>query len=115
MNKYSFRINSNNDPEINEILSAMQGKERTEFIRKALRFYVKNGELISQILSDLQKIQEIIKQQSADISEIKEMIKSQSVNINLSKNTVFQDPDKNSKKKNNEEILKGLVNDFLNM
>jgi hypothetical protein len=115
MNKYSFRINSSEDPQIAKILSNLQGKERTDFIREALRFYVKNGEIINKMSDNIQKMQKEIEKLSADIAEIKEIIKAQPVGTGLNKNTVPLESDNNNKKKTNEEILKGLVNDFLNM
>ncbi|MBT1278979.1 hypothetical protein VTU32_06665 [Thermoanaerobacter sp. CM-CNRG TB177] len=115
MNKYSFRINSSEDPQIIEILSTLQGKERTNFIREALRFYVKNGEIINKMSDNIQKMQKEMEKLSADIAEIKEMIKTQPAVADFNKNTVLLEHDKNNKKKTNEEILKGLVNDFLNM
>ncbi|AAM25224.1 putative DNA-binding protein [Caldanaerobacter subterraneus subsp. tengcongensis MB4] len=114
MNKYTFRV-KNSDSEILAALSSLQGKERGDFIREALRFYINNKDMVQQILNSIKEIQEAVKRQSADIAEIKEMIKTQPVVAGLNKNTVLLESDKNNKKKNNEEILRGLVNDFLNM
>jgi len=114
MNKYTFRV-KNDDLEILAALSSLQGKERGDFIREALRFYINNKDMIQQILNSIKEIQETVEKLSADIAEIKEMIKVQPVGTGLNKNTVPLESDNNNKKKTNEEILKGLVNDFLNM
>jgi len=114
MNKYTFRV-KNDDLEILTALSSLQGKERGDFIREAMRFYINNKDMVQQILNSIKEIQEAVKRQSADIAEIKEMIKAQPVGTGLNKNTVPLESDNNNKKKTNEEILKGLVNDFLNM
>lgn len=98
--QYGFRTKAE-DTELDKILSSLKGKERTNFIREALYFYIRNKSVIEQV--------------SKDIAEIKEMIKNQSINTNLNSSSVLQKADNNNKKKTNEEILKGLVNDFLNM
>lgn len=115
MSKYSFRVNSSDDPRVVEILSTLQGKERTSFIKKALVFYVRNEEVFNKLANDLEEIQKTIKNLSSDVAEIKEMLKKEPGSIGLNKPFEYQEPGNSRKKKNNEEILKELVNDFLNM
>lgn len=100
MSKYTFRTR-NEDVELDKILASLQGKERANFIREALYFYVKNKNIVEQI--------------SKDVAEIKQMIKNQPINTSSNTDFTLQKTDTNGKKKSNEEILKGLVNDFLNM
>lgn len=92
--KYTFRTKTE-DQKIDSILLSLQGKERADFIRNALNFYIENKNIIEKIAND--------------IAEIKEIIKNQPINTKL------QDSNNNGKKENAEEILKELVDDFLNM
>jgi DNA-binding transcriptional regulator GbsR (MarR family) len=93
---YSFRTKTE-DKELDKILSDVKGKERADFIRQALYFYIKNKNFAEQI--------------SKDISEIKELIKKQPTGIN--KDSMNKDGiKKNNGKKNNEEILKQMLDDF---
>lgn len=108
--QYGFRTRAE-DKELDSVLSSLKGKERTNFIREALYFYIRNKNIIEQISKNIAKIDQI----SKDVAEIKEIIKNQSINTISNKNPVLQESDNNRKKKSNEEILRGLVNDFLNM
>ncbi|SDF01710.1 hypothetical protein SAMN04244560_00106 [Thermoanaerobacter thermohydrosulfuricus] len=117
MNKYTFRV-KNDDAEILSVLSSLQGKERGDFIREAIKFYIKNKDTAEQISNSIQEIQETVNALSKDVAEIREMIKKLSAGTQT--NTEAEDfaaerPDKNGRRKNNEKILKELVNDFLNL
>lgn len=95
--QYGFRTRKE-DKELDDVLSNLKGKERTDFIRNALYFYIRNKNIIEQL--------------SKDMSEVKEILKKQYSVSNINKDV----PKNNHKKENkNEEILRGLVNDFLNM
>ncbi|ERM91469.1 hypothetical protein O163_10405 [Caldanaerobacter subterraneus subsp. yonseiensis KB-1] len=98
--QYGFRTRKE-DKELDDVLSNLKGKERTDFIRDALYFYIRNKDTIEQI--------------SRDISEIKEMLKKHSSIPNTSRDVAKNNQNNHRDKNKNEEILKELVNDFLNM
>ncbi|WP_028991416.1 hypothetical protein [Thermoanaerobacter thermocopriae] len=98
--QYGFRTRKE-DKELDDVLSGLKGKERTDFIRDALYFYIKNKNTIEQI--------------SRDIFEIKEMLKQQTSMSNTSRDIAKNNRSNHRNRNKNEEILKELVNDFLNM
>jgi metal-responsive CopG/Arc/MetJ family transcriptional regulator len=98
--KYTFRTKTE-DQKIDSILLSLQGKERADFIRNALNFYIENKDIIEKIANDM--------------AEIKEIIKNQPTSTISNKHSILQEPDNDSKKEDAEEILKELVDDFLNM
>lgn len=108
--QYGFRTRAE-DKELDIILSSLKGKDRTNFIREALYFYIRNKNIIEQISKNIAEIEQI----SKDIAEIKEILKNHVEKITPNQDFVPLKADTNGKKKNNEELLKGLVNDFLNM
>ncbi|MBE0069889.1 hypothetical protein [Thermoanaerobacterium thermosaccharolyticum] len=94
MAKYTFRTKVD-DKELDEILSSLQGTERADFIRNALYFYVKNKDIINNLYSD--------------IADIKETL------VDLKKNGINVKEDLKEPEKDNEDILKEMMNDFLNL
>lgn len=94
MAKYTFRTKVD-DKELDEILSSLQGTERADFIRNALYFYVKNKDIINNLYSN--------------IADIKETL------VDLKKNGINVKEDLKEPEKDNEDILKEMMNDFLNL
>lgn len=107
--QYGFRTREE-DKELDIVLSSFKGKNRTNFIREALYFYITNKNIIEQISKNISEIEQI----SKDITEIKEMIKNQPISTTtINKNITPLEPN-NNEKKTNEEIIKRLANNFLN-
>ena len=52
---YSFRLGEN-ETDIREVLEPMSGRERSSFIRAALRFYIQFGEEIFKISQGIENI-----------------------------------------------------------
>ncbi|WP_054644754.1 hypothetical protein [Thermoanaerobacter thermocopriae] len=89
--QYGFRTRKE-DKELDDVLSGLKGKERTDFIRDALYFYIKNKNTIEQI--------------SRDIFEIKEMLKQQTSMSNTSRDIAKNNRSNHRNRNKNEEILK---------
>lgn len=68
---YAFRTKTG-DKELDEILLSLKGKERADFIRNALHFYIKYGNTIKNIEKDIAEIKKIIKesQSSGDYKKL---------------------------------------------
>jgi hypothetical protein len=96
--KYTFRTKVD-DKELDEILSSLQGTERADFIRNALYFYVKNKDTLNNLYSDI-----------ADIKETLNDLKKSGISIKENVKEPEREP-----KENNEDILKEMVNGFLNL
>jgi len=69
--QYSFRTRTE-DTELEHILSSLEGKERADFIRSSLYFYIKYGETIQKIKKDIAEIKETLKNQPS--TEFKRMV-----------------------------------------
>lgn len=96
--QYGFRTRTG-DEEIDNVLLSLKGKERSDFIRNALYFYIKNKDTINNLYNDI-----------ADIKEMLNEIKRSGVNVKENVKESEREP-----KENNEDILKEMVNGFLNL
>ncbi|SHF87846.1 hypothetical protein SAMN02746089_02705 [Caldanaerobius fijiensis DSM 17918] len=59
---HSFRTNSKYDKDIESTLLALNGKEKTAFIKEAIRFYVKYGETIKRMDDNISKMLNMLEQ-----------------------------------------------------
>lgn len=98
--QYGFRTKAG-DEKINNVLLSLQGKERTDFIRNALNFYIDNKDRAMNLERDIAEIKQTL-------SEISSMLKNGNINV-TDKNT--KEPENN----NNNDVLKDLLNDFLSL
>lgn len=96
--QYGFRTRVV-DEEIDKVLLSLQGKERSGFIREALTFYIKYKDILDNINSNILDIKETLSDLKKSGISIKENVK---------------EPEREPKE-NNEDILKEMVNGFLNL
>ncbi|MGF7396237.1 hypothetical protein [Thermoanaerobacterium thermosaccharolyticum] len=97
--QYGFRTRAS-DKEIDSVLLSLQGKERSEFIREALSFYIKFKDTLNNINSNIADIKETLNDFKKSGMSVKESIK---------------EPEQEPVKNDNEDIFKEMVNDFLNL
>ena len=93
MAKYTFRTKTN-DKKLDEILSSLQGRERADFIRNALYFYINYKNVLDNINNNILNIKETLNE--------------------LKKSNISIEPIKEPAKDNND-VLKEMMNDFLNL
>jgi len=94
---YSFRIKPE-DTDIYNTLQNLSGKERAEFIRNALRFYIQNRDVLLEIKRDISELKQILQQEHS----------------NLPGYHKISEPESNSKT-DKEKILDDLLDQFMNM
>jgi len=94
---YSFRIKPE-DIEIYNTLQNLSGKERAEFIRNALRFYIQNKDILLEIKRDISELKQILQQGHFNPPEYQRN----------------PEPESNSKT-DKEKILDDLLDQFMNM
>lgn len=58
---HSFRTNDEIDKDIEEVLSSLSGKEKSAFIKSAIRFYIEYSKTIERIDSNVSEILNILK------------------------------------------------------
>ncbi len=97
--QYGFRTRAS-DKEIDSVLLSLQGKERSEFIREALSFYIKFKDTLNNINSNI-----------ADIKETLNDLKKSGMSVKENSKEPKQEP----VKKDNEDIFKEMMNDFLSL
>ena len=97
--QYGFRTRAS-DKEIDSVLLSLQGKERSEFIREALSFYIKFKDILNNINSNI-----------ADIKETLNDLKKSGMSVKENSKELEQEP----LKKDNEDIFKEMMNDFLSL
>ncbi|MBP2070801.1 MAG: hypothetical protein PWR08_1730 [Thermoanaerobacterium sp.] len=97
--QYGFRTRAS-DKEIDSVLLSLQGKERSEFIREALSFYIKFKDTLDSINSNI-----------ADIKETLNDLKKSGISVKEN----LKEPEQEPVKKDNEDIFKEMMNDFLNL
>lgn len=96
--QYGFRTRAG-DEEIDKVLLSLQGKERSGFIREALIFYIKYKDILDNINSNISDIKETLNDLKKSGISVKDDIKE------AEKEPV----------KNDEDILKEIMGDFLNL
>lgn len=96
--QYGFRTRAG-DEEIDKVLLSLQGKERSGFIRDALIFYIKYKDILDNINNNL-----------LDIKEILSDLKKSGINVKDNIKETEKEP-----AKNDEDILKEIMGDFLNL
>lgn len=78
---YSFRVE---EEDLKEVLSKLSGKERTIFIKNALRFYINFNQKIESIAGNVEKILDRIENGSAFFDSSKEVAAGKEEEILLS-------------------------------
>ncbi|WP_434577024.1 hypothetical protein [Thermoanaerobacterium thermosaccharolyticum] len=96
--QYGFRTRVV-DEEIDKVLLSLQGKERSGFIREALTFYIKYKDILDNINSNILDIKETLSDLKKSGISVKEDVK---------------EPEKEPVE-DNENILKEMMSDFLNL
>lgn len=88
MKTHSFRL-LKSDNDIEEILEKLEGKNKAEFIRSALKFYVKYGDSIENIEKKVEEIAAILKNGAISFSSQNQT--NQEEEINPGNNSILRE------------------------